>query len=279
MSANTTTSTVTVDGTSGFALFGKLPAELRNQVWEYTLPCTLRSALVPYKTGCWVPTGAEPDLYVEFRHDKLGKVSYEVPLAYVNHEARTIALAWVRKQGLVMCATGKRDPGFARDFDLTKDVLYFGPGELDRCYRDFWARLFEPDLLQRNLSTFSWIRQVAMPGSLFQDTEEAISEVLEDLYHIRTLFVVADPPLYLPSTGFEQPLWELVAQQGPICSWNQAHSRLEWSSKNGRDDEIWKLDIPQETVAKFRQHRLGSFDIHYGLAAKGEGCIIDASVV
>ncbi|KAF2689014.1 hypothetical protein K458DRAFT_291837, partial [Lentithecium fluviatile CBS 122367] len=78
-----------------------LPTELRNQIRHDALSNEMEPAFAFYKTGCCQPRGADPDLYVVFRHDLLDAPQIDMPLAFVNHEARGIALAWIREKGLV----------------------------------------------------------------------------------------------------------------------------------------------------------------------------------
>jgi hypothetical protein len=96
--------------TAVFPLFSVLPLELREQIWRDALPKPAGPALYFYRgRGCWVPrpltesdpgykAGADRQAF-EFRTDRLGHDNqFDLPLVFVNREARRVALAWLRKQ-------------------------------------------------------------------------------------------------------------------------------------------------------------------------------------
>lgn len=103
---------VVATNSSTFPLFSSLPPELRNQIWCVAMPDKVGPAFYFYRKGCWCPRslsksdeeyGPEYDeniLFFEFRYDLLDDAQFEVPLVFVNREARGIALAWVREQGI-----------------------------------------------------------------------------------------------------------------------------------------------------------------------------------
>ena len=71
------------------------------------------------------PEYDENILFFEFRYDLLGDAQFEVPLVFVNCEARGIALAWVREQGIELRSRENRqNPIFVRPFDPMRDALY-----------------------------------------------------------------------------------------------------------------------------------------------------------
>ena len=120
-----------------FSLFSILPAELRNQIWQDALPDKVGQALYFYRKGCWCPrrlTEADEDydpendelnLNIEFFHDLLDYVQFEVPLFFVNHEARGITLSWIHEQGLKIHFREDRcSLIFERLFDPIHDTLY-----------------------------------------------------------------------------------------------------------------------------------------------------------
>lgn len=112
-----------------FLHFSALAAELRNEIWHEALPKKTERALAFWKLGCWRLRGAEPRLFFEFRHDRL-ETHVEKPLAFVNREARSIALPLIHEQGLRLNIRGDLHPIFVRSFDYMVDVLYLGPGQL-----------------------------------------------------------------------------------------------------------------------------------------------------
>ncbi|KAK3317162.1 hypothetical protein B0T19DRAFT_389975 [Cercophora scortea] len=208
---------------STFPLFQLLPAELSDRIWNDALPgdalpenFNIRSFLNVYRKGCWQPrhlTPAEPgfdatndenNLTLEFRHQLLGGLQFEIPLAFVNNEARRVVLAWIRRLDefgtkFLMrarvssgdaCAT--RDPVWVRPFNLWQDALYI-PAE---SWADFLAepvnRLFEPDLLERTVDVRQRIGQIAISEALFRKEAESLSEILDYYSYIDTLYIASD---------------------------------------------------------------------------------------
>lgn len=96
--------------TTVFPLFPALPFELRDRIWRNALPEPAGPALYLYRgKGCWVArrlTESDPgyiagsdELGFDFRTDQLVYDNqFDVPLCFVNHEARRIALAWFQEQ-------------------------------------------------------------------------------------------------------------------------------------------------------------------------------------
>ncbi|KAI0836742.1 hypothetical protein F5Y06DRAFT_298432 [Hypoxylon sp. FL0890] len=96
---------------SSFPLFPRLSLKLRDKIWRDSLPDKVGPALYIYREGCWglrqlkeTDEGYYPglDYYnftFEFRYDLLDDVQFDIPMAFVNREARDVALAWAREQG------------------------------------------------------------------------------------------------------------------------------------------------------------------------------------
>ena len=149
---------------SDFPLFSLFPAELRKIVWHDALPADLGRCVFPYRKGCWQPRtisdeeragngqfsyhqGYTPDLIFEFRTERLGTIRFELPVAFVSHEAQCVALSWLRRNGMRL----QPHPGHecllaTRSFNTLRDVLFVAP---DR-WRDFVMeqtnRHSQPDL-------------------------------------------------------------------------------------------------------------------------------------
>ena len=172
---------VVATNSSTFPLFSRLPPELRNQIWCNAVPDKIGPALYFYREGCWCPRllsksdkeyGPEYDeniLIFEFCYDLLDDAQFEVPLAFVNREARGIALAWVRKQGIELRSYENRHyPIFVRPFDPMRDALYV---VLDKwfdflCEPDNWR--FQPDLFEQLVDLKSDLTRIAVPESLLR---------------------------------------------------------------------------------------------------------------
>lgn len=106
----TTTMAATTPAITTFPLFSALPFELRDRIWREALPHPAGPALYFYPgRGCWVSrplTESDPGfmagndgLAFEFRTDRLDHDNqFDLPLVFVNHEARAVALAWLCEQ-------------------------------------------------------------------------------------------------------------------------------------------------------------------------------------
>lgn len=130
------TMAVVATNSSIFPLFSSLPPELRNQIWRDAVPDKVGPALYFYRNGYWCPRrlsksdkGYDPEkdennLNFEYRHDLLDDAQFEVPLVFVNLEARGIALAWVREQGIeIRFCENRQHPIFVRPCDPMRDAL------------------------------------------------------------------------------------------------------------------------------------------------------------
>lgn len=150
---------------SSFPLFSSLPLELRDQIWRDALPDEVGPALYFYRKGCWCPrrllqsdeeydpTNQELNLNFEFRHDLLDVVQFELPLFFVNREARNIALAWVREHGTeIRALEGRQSLVFVCPFNPIRDVLYIALDKWDDFLREPDDRCFQPDLLEQLIS-------------------------------------------------------------------------------------------------------------------------------
>lgn len=74
---------------------------------------------------------------------------FEVPLLFVNREARGIALAWVREQGIEIRPREHRQyPIFVRPFDPMRDVLYVALDKWDDLLREPNDWKFQLDLFE-----------------------------------------------------------------------------------------------------------------------------------
>ncbi|KAI1446325.1 hypothetical protein F5Y02DRAFT_383784 [Annulohypoxylon stygium] len=223
-----------------FSLFSSLPPELRDQIWHDALPGDFGPALFIYRKGYWRPrrltesdegydaSNDEHNLNFEFRYDLLDDAQFELSLAFVNHEARRVALAWVREQGIKTRARKDRPyPLFQRPFDPARDALYvpFEKWDEFRCEPD--DRLWEPDLYGQLVSIETEPTRIAIPEALFRKEDALISEMFRYFYHVEVLLVVVgEQPTQLPAD--ETHRWEFESI---------SRGSLFWDSENG-----WALD-------------------------------------
>lgn len=112
-----------------FPLFSNLPLELRNEIWKYALLEKDIPALFPYEIGCWHPLllseASADNIRLEFNYTLLEPIPLEVPIYFVNCEARGVALAWARDQGVrTRFCQEVQNHVFVRRFDNEQDTLY-----------------------------------------------------------------------------------------------------------------------------------------------------------
>ena len=209
---------------SSFPQFSALPSELRNLIWSYALPDKDEPALYFYRKGYWCPTrrviNDSDDLFLEFCHQLQAHVPVAVPLVSVNREARSIALGWVREQGIErrFWEEAKHDV-FARPFDPNYDALYV---PLDQRYNfccEPWDRPFEdPLFFDQIYSTWADLTRLALPEAMVRRKTEWIAEAFGWFFPcLKILFIVVDtPPDQQLGDGDVkvQRRWELSSAQG-----------------------------------------------------------------
>ncbi|KAF2150916.1 hypothetical protein K461DRAFT_313895 [Myriangium duriaei CBS 260.36] len=126
-----------------FTLFPKLPPELRNQVWRAALPELIGPALYFWEPGHWRKTWVISDneddekRIIDFRYDLLDDAHFDVPLAFVNHEARDIAVQWCFEHGIAIRQHATRPTlVFKRAFNPQSDALYMPVDLLTDCIHE-----------------------------------------------------------------------------------------------------------------------------------------------
>ncbi|KAI1088671.1 hypothetical protein F5B19DRAFT_411006 [Rostrohypoxylon terebratum] len=256
-----------------FSLFSSLPPELRDQIWHDALPGDFGPAFYLYRKGYWRPrhltesdegydaTNDEHNLNFEFRYDLLDDVQFELPLAFVNREARRVALSWVRERGLKTRARGDSPyPLFQRPFDPARDALYVPLDKWDefRCEPD--DRLWEPDLYGRLVSIETEPTRLAIPEALFRREDAVISEMFRYFYHMRVLLVVVgEQPTPLPAE--EAQWWEFESVPRGSFSWDSKNGwTVDGADEHGGENPykladaiIREMDevLPQNDIAKY----------------------------
>ena len=219
-----------------FPLFTSLPQELRDQIWRDALPDNVRPALSRYRRGCWCPRrllesdeGHDPDndeynLNFEFRHDLLDDIRFEIALVHVNREARDLALAWIRQQGIeIRPHEDPPSPVFVRPFDPTRDALYVPLDQWDRFLYEPDDRLLQPDLVERFVNCKSDLTRVAVPAALLQSEAASLHDLFRYLYNLKALLIVVDPqpdPQSADDDVMVQYRWDFESPWGGAFFWN-----------------------------------------------------------
>ena len=183
--------------TSTFHLFTSLAPELRHQIWHAALPDEIGPALYFYKKGSWCPQhplpsdersnfeNDEPYVDFEFRHDLLDAVQVEIPLFFVNREARHIALAWIHKHNIKMRAYARecgqlQAPVFVSRFDPIYDTLYIAVDKWDEFLCEPDDRCFQPDMVEQFIHVHpANVTRIAVPEALFRGESEVAAALAE----------------------------------------------------------------------------------------------------
>ncbi|KAL9630073.1 MAG: hypothetical protein Q9164_006597 [Protoblastenia rupestris] len=279
--------TAAATNSSRFPLFSSLPPELRNQTWRNALPEKLGPALYFYRKGCWCPRrlsesdeGYDPEndennLNFEFRHDLLDDVQFEVALVFVNREARGIALAWVREQGIEIRRRENRQyPVFVRPFNPIRDALYI---ELNK-WMDFLCepddRRFQPDLFEQLLVTETDLKRIAVPEALLRSEVATLPEMLRHFFNLKVLLIIvnAQPNLQSGDNDMKvQRRWEFECAQGGAFFWNDDRGCFDFGDCEYIGDEtLYRLieEASKGLGQELAKNDIRSFEIRLVFAVR-----------
>ena len=246
---------------STFPLFSSLAPELRNQIWCDALPGKVGPALYFYRKGCWCPRRLsksdeeydpehdENNLNFEFRHDLLDDVHFEAPLVFVNREARGIALAWVREQGIEIRPRADRQyPVFVRPFDPMRDALYVALDKWDDFLWEPDDRQFQPDLFEQLVDIKSNLTRIAVPEALLRSEVATLPEMFRYFFHLKVLFIIvgAQPDLQTADNDTRvQRRWEFESTQGGAFFWNDDRGGFDFGDSEYIGDEALYMLIEE----------------------------------
>ncbi|KAI1452116.1 hypothetical protein F4805DRAFT_46428 [Annulohypoxylon moriforme] len=207
---------------STFSLFPNLPPELRNQIWRHALDRDIGLCLYGYKKGCWCPRelsvndeGYDPEhpddnTVLEFRYDLLGEYQMEMPVAFANKEAQGAAISWAEKQDPpIRTRVDGHQLIFLRAFNPERDTVYVAWEQWDDFLREPYERPFSSDLVEKALDVRSCLTRIAVLKPLLEDTHRTISELFENYWNIRVLYILVDTP----SNFYEQARLEAISEQ------------------------------------------------------------------
>lgn len=120
----------------------------------------------------------------------LDDVQFEVPLVFVNREARGIALDWVRKQDIERRPRKNKEyPVFVRPFDPMRDALYIALDKWDEFLCEPDDRLYQPDLLEQLVDIKSDLTRIAVPEALLRIEIDTLSEMFQYFFHLEILLM------------------------------------------------------------------------------------------
>ncbi|KAI0023024.1 hypothetical protein F4780DRAFT_777147 [Xylariomycetidae sp. FL0641] len=193
----------------GFPFFSRLPPELRYLIWQAALPEECVPGLAFYRHGCWRPRWLSPsdpsyypdnevlNLALEFDCAALDEVRVDVPLFFVNREARAAAGSWLVRHDVYVRARpggGGGDGGgavfFTRAFDPDRDALYVPLDAWDQFLNEPVHRQTRPDLSDRLVDLLSPITRLAVPEAVLHRHIPELPEIFLYYFHVRELAVV-----------------------------------------------------------------------------------------
>jgi len=232
--------------TSVFTLFPNLPGELRNQIWQESLPSSkiIKPTFYFFKKGCW-KSGVKQHNQLQpsnFDLDLLEDVQFRLPQLFVNHEARSIALSWIQKHDIrfrTLKNDGAVNPVFVRLFNAARDALYV-PSER---YHDF-----QNDVLGIQANQ-AFTRYVAIPESMIR-TDFMDLEITMLFYRIEVLFIIfksKEPDLQKNKRNSIDEKLEFQTETGNPLFWVN-HDNFDFSDCEPltRGSQYW-IDTMMET--------------------------------
>ena len=268
-----------------FTLFPRLAPELRNKIWRNTLP-DVGPALYFYKKGCWCPRrlsesdeGYNPEndelnLNFEFFHNLLYDTQFEVPLAFINHEARSIALDWARNRSMdLRPRKGGQHPVFVRHFDPARDVLYVALEDWNDFLYEADERMHQPDLEGEHLSCGSYITRIAVPEAVLQNKADTLTDIFRWFLGIEVLFVVIDTQPDLQSADKDMNLqqWWDFEKEGGAFYFHPDRVTFDFvGSKHIGNEALYRLieDANKHISAGLVSENLRSFEVRPISAAR-----------
>jgi hypothetical protein len=229
-----------------FTLFMDLPPELRLEIWQHAIPKVDVPGLAIYKRGCWQPRFLTPsdwdyddddpdNIRYEFRYDFLS-VSFDIPLTFVNREARGVALFWAQRSGIeTQCNESQQY--FQRRMNREIDTLYLPMDRMEDFEAEPLDRQSEEDMINRIVGVVPYIRHFAISEDLFH-SEEPVPETLEWFNNIETIYVVVG------QQPDEHRHWEIVDRGGRPIIWG-----VERGFEMGDGETILNDDLCQRIMA------------------------------
>jgi hypothetical protein len=261
-STMTTPAAITRSSKPAFPLFQSLPPELRNKIWRDALPDAVKSAFFFYKNGLWgFRRRTEADDGYDAMHDELNwnfawdykqldSVRYDVPLVFVNREARSMALDWIRDQGLKMrTVKDEHRLTFVRGWNPMNDILYVDLGQLEPLIFDVTKRFSEGNI-DGPVTVETHVKHLAVSPALLQIAHHFI-KVFDWFTSVTVLYVIiGEQPDPLSATYATRP-WELVdAEQGAFVYDNELSDFVQERGKNNGDAMLYQLLQKFMTVLK-----------------------------
>ncbi|KAM0234997.1 hypothetical protein ACHAP5_009859 [Fusarium lateritium] len=235
-----------------FTFFKDLPLELRLEIWQHALPTVDLPGLAIYEKGCWQPRFLTPsdwdydegdpdNIRFEFRYELL-PVSLEVPMVFVNHEARSVALSWLQRSG-IQIRSKDGQTYFQRPMNREIDALYLPIDKLEDFLTEPLDRHFEEDMINRQVDMVPYIRRFAISEDFFYN-EEFVLDAWVWFHNMNIIYVVVG------QQPDDQGHWEMVDKGERSITWD-----VEKGFELGNGVGVCNEDLCQRIIAD--EHRLG----------------------
>jgi len=168
-------------------------------------------------------------------------VQFEVPLVFVNREARGIALAWVREQGIeIRYREDRQYPVFGCPFDPMRDALYIALDQWEDFLCEPYDRQSEPDLFEKIVDVKEDLTRIAVPEALLRSEVASPPEMFWSFYNLKVLFIIVDAQPDLQSADNDmkvQRRWEFESTHGGTFFWNDDRGGFDFGGSEYIGDE------------------------------------------
>ncbi|KAF2149137.1 hypothetical protein K461DRAFT_282588 [Myriangium duriaei CBS 260.36] len=247
----------TTEDNTKFALFPKLPFELRALVWHHALPNIATSYLFRWRQGGWsVRPVSRPDAecLIDFNYEVLGRLTISSPPAFVNHEAQDIVHKWMHDHSIKYNQIGPHTSAFSRYLHPELDAMYVPPVEFDAFGNEWEMRQRKPDIWSRYhfFDSGRCISYIAISEACLS-RERAYFPTCTVRCHsrIQALLVVLDAPASLDNAEGIADWWKFeYLPEGGVFVWNEDLKVFELDGKMplGYEDHYRRI---KEAIATF----------------------------
>lgn len=277
----------TMNPKATFPLFRYLPLELRTKIWHVALPDKDRPGLYPYRRGYWhprwIPPGDkdfdpshQPNIDLEFRSDLFDKIKVQLPMLFVNWEARGIALAWAHQKRFKMRFYKNHQCHIlTRSFDPMHDALYIAPHQVHSFCEEATERMGYPDICDHIITMAPFLFNAAIPEALlYAEEDDRIRQIFEDFSYLRVIYIVVSrPPKFTDSEVKVQTQWDLVSPPGQRkFIWDPSYRYFDYEGHKfiGNEALYQRIEeLGEELVEMLVENKISKFEIRPVLAVRG----------
>lgn len=188
-------------------------------------------------------------------------VNVELPIAYVNQEARSIALAWAQKHGFKPQRRKDQYLGFVRPFDVDRDALYLGPHQLEECFYEVFNALMAPEMENIPVSCGCAVKTLAISEKVARDPETLswLREVVDMcMMNVKELLVIVGSSDSDFEEAIRQRRFGFTSAPMDELSWNKETRRFKFEAEEF--DDLYG----DRTLSRFVENSHGDLDFEHG---------------